>query len=67
MNCPKVAKSWFKLQLGSSLNILICIHVGNMQQILKCSGLIALDTFVRENEHTNRGAYDNKASKKNLY
>ncbi len=23
-----------------------------------CSGLIELDTFVRENEHTNRGAYD---------
>ena len=26
--------------------------------INKCSGLIELDTFVRENEHTNRGAYD---------
>ena len=24
----------------------------------ECSGLIELDTFVRENEHTNRGAYD---------
>lgn len=34
-----------------------------MTPVSKCSGLIELDTFVRENIHTNRGAYDREKTR----
>jgi len=47
-----------KKELNQKLRAFRNVSNALINKIKGCSGLIELDTFVRENEHTNRGAYD---------